>query len=691
MLKKFEKIMLGLVGAGGAGFPLSGIEIAEQFRPEETSVEATLRNLNAAFLLFLCGSSHPQYFKASRYIRQLDESSALKDYAEFYNHGIELIAPELERRYASNGQFREAFDSLSAWISNPAGELDRDSLPDRIWRVFFPEGVSLLQSRSQNIESLREKRGIKIRALNPFPIQDPAREILFSSNLLLTLPSPSVQISELDLPQRLKNRLEVISQEPQSFWYDHPVQIGADALQNEALYGLRGLDDAIEFEKRRGTVDGEAVISCVLSVSVTHTGLQKVAKSYLRDTLKNAKDIRHLNIYAFDESDAFRLVDEVIVPAADYYLDLDARVVQEVFGVDGEYGRHYSFLKAISALWQVFVDPAIRATFKIDLDQVFPQEKLVQETGLSALEHFKTPLWGAKGEDQEENPVLLGMIAGALVNQKDIDRSLFTPDVTFPENGIKGAEWVFFSKLTQAVSTEAEMMTHYSNGFLDGQERCIQRFHVTGGTSGILLGSLRKYRPFTPGFIGRAEDQAYLLSVLFNGEEGDLRYVHKDGLLMRHDKESFAAQAITASSTGKLIGDYIRMIMFSYYSRALPWPVERIKECIDPFTGCFVSHIPITLVYLRLALEGAYFFKEGMLKQGSELLQMGGDRLFKAIKGLVSKPDFLRYRFWKEKKAWDIYYDTLDIIEARLNRGDVFAADLRERTLRVIEGCKVNM
>ena len=692
MKKKFEEIILGLVGADGRVSPLSGIEIAEQFRPEEISAEATLRNLNAAFLIALCGESHPLYTKASGYMRQLNEHTLWKVHADFYSQGIFLVVSEIESRYSKDMSFREALDSLSSWISDSVKTRHQTEIPDRVWQVFFPEGVSLLERKSFNVESLRENRSVKIRSLNPVPIRDPAREILFSSNMLLTIPPPSVRAGELNLPQSLKDQLDNIRREQQTYWYDHPVQMGVDPSQNEALYGLRGLDRAVEFEKRRGTVDRDMVVSCVLSVSVTHTGLQGVAKSYLKDTLKNAKDIRHINVYAFDESDTSRLIDEVLAPAADYYLDIDASSsLHEIFGVDGEYGRHYSFLKAVSALWQVFFDPGVRATFKIDLDQVFPQEKLVEETGASALEHFKTPLWGAQGEDQQGNPVVLGMIAGALVNQKDIDSSLFTPDVTFPETELKGDEWVFHSRLTQALSTEAEMMTRYENGILDGQGRCIQRFHVTGGTCGILLESLRKYRPFTPGFIGRAEDQAYLLSVLFGGMGGDLRYVHKDGLIMRHDKESFAAQAIRASSTGKLIGDYIRLLMFSYYSEALPWPIERIKKCIDPFTGCFVSYVPMTLVYLRLALEGAYFFKEGMPKEGFELLRMGGARLLKVLRGLNSNPDSLRDRFQAEKEAWNIYYDTLDMVEAALNRAEPFAIGLRERAVKIIKDCKVTV
>ncbi len=68
-----------------------------------------------------------------------------------------------------------------------------------------------------------------------------------------------------------------------------------------------------------------------------------------------------------------------------------------MFGVDGEYGRHYSFLKAIAAFWQVLIDPSKRGTFKIDLDQVFPEEELKKETGKCAFEHFRNPLWGGRG------------------------------------------------------------------------------------------------------------------------------------------------------------------------------------------------------------------------------------------------------------------------------------------------------
>merc|ERR1740121_428891 len=93
----------------------------------------------------------------------------------------------------------------------------------------------------------------------------------------------------------------------------------------------------------------------------------------------------------------------------------------------------------------------------------------------------------------------------------------------------------------------------------------IQRIHVTGGTNGILVDYLFKYRPFSPSWIGRAEDQSYLFST-FARKGPKLGYVHKPGLIMRHDKECFAMEAMEAARIGKMVGDYERMLLFSEYA-----------------------------------------------------------------------------------------------------------------------------
>jgi hypothetical protein len=303
-----------------------------------------------------------------------------------------------------------------------------------------------------------------------------------------------------------------------------------------------------------------------------------------------------------------------------------------------------------------------------------------------------TPLWGAEGVDSDGNDVELGMIAGALVNQKDIANGLFTPDVPFPEGDLAADELVFFSWLPQALSTEAEMMTRYTGDEYDGKESCIQRIHVTGGSNGITINALRKHRPFTPTFIGRAEDQAYILSVLFEGDR-KLRYVHKDGLIMRHDKEAFAAEAIKMAASGKLIGDYIRTLIFSYYAEALPWPIDDIKDAIDPFTGCFVSKIPLTVVYLRFSLKLALSLNQGTKEKNCEGLELGFSgirRLHETIQKLTADANPLIDQFNKEKLGWDLFYNVLDSTEAGLKEGDPFALELRKKARTIIDNCRIN-
>jgi len=624
MKNKFESIIKYLICVIQEEGPITGIDIARQFRPEETTREATFRNLNAAFLISLCGSLHPHYLEAEHFIKTLKKKPDWKDAVDFFCKCRTLVIREIEERCTKDSGFRENLDQLWQWVKDPQNLNNRRETVKKFWGFFFPEGVSLLERREDNINALRKKRTIRITRSNPDPIKNPANEILFTSNVLLTVPSPITRIDNLTLPEHLKSRLHEIIREPQIYWYDHPIQIGVEAEKNEVVYGLKGLDQAVAFEKEKGILKKNMKVHCVLSVSVTHAGLHDMARAYLEDVLRREKSIRNLNVYILTEYDVATLIGKVLNPAVSHYMNLkDANLLHEIIGVDGDYGRHYTFLKAISAFWQVFINSNVRGTFKIDLDQVFPQNELVRETGASAFEHFKTPLWGAEGLDENDNPVELGMIAGALVNKEDIGRSLFTPDVSFPNKNICGNAWIFYSQLPQAVSTEGEMMTRYGESELNGRDRCIQRVHVTGGTCGILVESLRKYRPFTPTFIGRAEDQAYMLSVLLNEGGRTLRYAHEAGLIMRHDKKSFAGEAIQSAYTGKLIGDYARILHFSYYARALPWSVKRIKDMIDPFTGCFVSTIPFTVVSLRLALGELCFSRMGSRTRGLAYCKWG--------------------------------------------------------------------
>ena len=619
--------------------------------------------------------------------RAKEDNTVWAETAEFLWSGIPLIKKEWAAYSRQNSAFRKAQSELVDLLENSLSETTIKEKVKHIQNVFFPQGSALWdeKNRSEQERTLRARRTVHIKRANPQPISNPAGQILFTSNVLVTLP---LKGSAKNLSPHLQELLKKIRTEEQKYWYDHPIPLGIAPEKNEALYGMRGLDDMMSFEKKQGNADEDARLTCVLSVSTTHDGLHALVKEYFEDEFNSNSPWGNLNIFLFSEDDCRLLVKDVLQPLAKiFYPSENSDTLYEIFGVDGEYGRHYSFLKAIAAFWQVFIDPDIKATFKIDLDQVFDQDALLKETGQTALEHFKTDLWGAEASDSWGNPVYLGMIAGALVNHDDIDKSLFTPDVKYPDTRyVQPDELIFYSRLPQALSTAAEMMCRYTDPELNGVQKSLQRVHVTGGTNGILLKALRTYRPFTPLSIGRAEDQAYLLSVLFE-KQPYLRYLHKPGLIMRHDKQAFAQEAIKAAASGKLIGDYVRIFQFSFYARALPWSLEKIKEMVDPFTGCFITPISFTIVYLRFTFKVLSLIESGAYEQAEEFMKLGAKRLLPWVRFLSVEDNPLQEQFFKERRGWNLYYDILDKTEKAFADNDPHIELLKRRADEIICSC----
>lgn len=668
---RLETIIKSIIDSHGEKDSLCIFDISQQFKTDISDIQ----KLNAAFLIALSGNTHPFYTQANTCL-----SNSTDPFAEFLRRCLLLIENEIDTITSSSEEL-DANLSSAADFCTSADKLQWNSETQKaIWRIFFPEGLLCLNEHDIATMRLREKRKICVTQLNPKPLSEPANEILFSSNILLTVPASKQKLATAGLPAKLTQNIIDVLSEKQLYWFDHPIQIGVETDKNEIIYGLRGLNDTCVFEKKRGTMKKDAKISCVLSVSVTHQGLHRVTKEYLEAEFAKIKPFDNLDVYIFTENETSRLINEVLSPAAAILLpNKETEALKTVFGVDGEYGRHYSFLKAISALWQVLVNKDLKATFKIDLDQVFPEDVLVKTTGKSAFEHYMTPLWGATGTDSSGNNVELGMIAGALVNESDISKGLFTPDVLFPEKIPAGDGTFFMSALPMALSTEAEMGTRYNKNTIDGVTACIQRVHVTGGTNGILIDSLRKYRPFTPSFIGRAEDQAYLMSILFSKENMNLRYVHCDGLIMRHDKHAFAGESIEAAKVGRQTGDLARILYFSSYTNSLPWPVDKIKNAFDPFTGCFISKMPLTVVMMRLCVSIAEMFerKDPLTK---ELADVAAKRINEALDHQNQSN-----KYNEERSAWDLYYDILAAIE---HSGPEINS-IRSKALSLIEGCLI--
>ncbi len=689
MREKFQAVCYQLFKSGNEYGALPVFDPAAQMTETTGSDPEVARRLNAAFLALLAGTKHPQFKKAEALLNQLAESADWEKIAQFYLAAKESIDQEIDQTCNQDHGFADRLKHLSLLLENSDQRKNLSKVTENIWSVFFPEGTGLSSKPIDSIKQLREKRTVTISRLNPAPIIDPASEILFTSNVLLTLPSNSRSYEKMTSSEELKQKIRQVSREPQRYWYDHPIHIGVKPENNELLYGLHGLDETLQFERERGTTAPNSRMTCILSVSVTHLGLHDIALPYIEEELFCSDVLKNIDLYVFTEDDTQRIVAEILVPAAGHLLEQQpAESDLTMFGVDGEYGRHYSFLKAMAAFWNVFIQPQVKATFKIDLDQVFPQKVLVEQIGASAFELFTTPLWGSHGTDSRGRPLELGMIAGALVNESDIANSLFTPDVRFPQRSLEPDEVIFFSTLPQAISTEAEMMTRYDTSRFDGVHSCIQRVHVTGGTNGIRVDSLRRHRPFTPSFIGRAEDQAYLLSALKSSDEC-LAYVHSQGLIMRHDKEAFAQEAIKSAKIGTTVGDYVRILYFSAYARALSEKVETLKDTLDPFTGCFISKIPVTVALLRFALKAASLFRDNEDDKGFELINNGTQRISEALKFTRGKDSPLKKQYEKERRGWDLYYDTIDALEQAIRNKDPFALQLQQKARDIIDDCKV--
>ena len=603
---------------------------------------------------------------------------------EFMIAAAGKITREWDILWRDNPELCEQAERLITENRNASPEKKQEAL----MAFLFPEINFAGGDVQAQQDEVRRRRTVKIHKLNPRPITHPANEILFTSNVLLTVP-PENYYEKLD--PAMRERARRVADEDQQYWFDHPILMGVETDANEMIYGLRGLADTLKFEKEQGNVAPDAGMTVLLSLSVTHNGLKNLAHEYLADELRKAGSLDGLKVYLFSEEDTAFLSSSLSrlsdVPGAE-------QAIMKVFGVDGRYGRHYSFLKAIAPLWSLCMEPRVKGTFKIDLDQVFPQKELMEQTGQSAFQHFQTPLWGALGVDSSGREVNLGMIAGALVNEKDIHQGVFTSDIPLPDKDtpLKGETRVFNKQQVMAVSTRGEMMTRYNPdqfpGHPDGRTSCISRVHVTGGTNGILCDTLREFRPFTPGFIGRAEDQAYLLSVLLGNPAGDqegplMRYVHESGLIMRHDKEAFAGDAIAAARLGTWIGDLLRQLYFSFYARFLKGGVDAVKAELNPFTGCFITPFPYTMIFLRLILK---VLDEP--ENRNNLLDLAARRLGPFVTG-EEDAESVRKAWLAEREGWDLYYDSLDMLESELKESGEAGNEVKRAIRKRLDHCRI--
>jgi len=457
---------------------------------------------------------------------------------------------------------------------------------ENLWSIFSPDAINGSNNPESFKKQILKKRILKKLKKPKFSIQIPHKEILFLSNILITIPE---DYKSENIPLNLQNRIKPFLNKKQNYWYDHPIPIDASDDENEILYGLRHLDKALNVEFKRGNLKTNEKISLVLSLSVTHKGLEDIAFEYVKNKIKGKLNLKFINIFIFDENKTSKIIKKLFPNNDDY---------PELFGVNGNYGRHYTFLKYVLTLWNKVIDKSFNYSFKIDLDQVFDQNFLIRISKMSIFEVFKNQkYWGGTGIDFEERLVDLGMLAGGLVNKGETHKEYLIPDVKRPSKKTIfsniSSKRVFCPDWAHALSTEAEIIYEKEN---------IHRIHVTGGTTGITLKTLEKWTPFTPSFVNRAEDQAFVISSLNKNEF--LSHIHAPYLIMRHDKLDFAKRTVTNSKLGKEIGNLDRILLFSYYSKCSHFDYNLIKNHLWPYTSSFIQEFPEILIYFILLIEG---------------------------------------------------------------------------------------
>jgi len=118
--------------------------------------------------------------------------------------------------------------------------------------------------------------------------------------------------------------------------------------------------------------------------------------------------------------------------------------------------------------------------------------------------------------------------------------------------------------------------------------------------------------------------------------------------------------------------------------------MTEIKAALDPFTGCFISTIPITVACLRFNLKAAALFGNGRNQEGLALITTGSQRISNALQFISGDHNSLKRKYQKERNGWHLYYDILDALETADKKQDSFAASLKQNTEAIICQCDVS-
>ena len=151
-------------------------------------------------------------------------------------HAAYRVADELlkDRLKEKAPEILNDLENLKAYLEQSPAYSDVD-FHNKLWQLFFPEGVGVMENKHTLADKLRKSRIVTIKEPNPGPLKNPCREILIAANVLLTIPAKNTDIESLNYDDQIKEVLRIAVKEPQLYWFDHPVQIGRNPQLTGAL------------------------------------------------------------------------------------------------------------------------------------------------------------------------------------------------------------------------------------------------------------------------------------------------------------------------------------------------------------------------------------------------------------------------------------------------------------------------
>jgi hypothetical protein len=683
------------------------LDLARQF--EAPPVE--LVKINAAMLICLCGKGHPLFQRARDYLETPGAmySDEKKTYLKFYK----IIQEETIKRLRSDGAVVKLLqDAIQAG--------DPDRLKAARLEIFNPLTAKILfQFDARDIvRNIQRQNRLRLIANNENFITDPIRELVFTTNVLVKPPTSESLIPE-GLPGWAENSLKSAMGLPADWYFDHPMEMATteDALDaSEFILCLKKLEksfhEEIEIEKTalKSHIRKGHKVPLYISISPAHKGMNlgSVAREVLKCQYAAAvktgilQELQIVEPHLYTQVDVEHLAKEVLMPAAKRYFpeipDKEIEYYLSFLGVEGPYAMHYNFLKAFGSLAK-FMDPRVKAVIKIDTDQSFRARRFYRETKFCWLESFTLPILGAIAGDRDERDIYLGCFAGSLTNLDELigKDDLFLPEISTPdapETIPEGEAGMFYQGLLHSLITRGEAFPPEIQwkALKILSEYPYMRTFVTGGTTGFLIEALERYAPFVDANVHRAEDQAFLLPVLFDQYDGNLlRYVYFPGLHMIHEKESVASESIKTARPYKEVHDLERIWNFSHLARALceikGWDLKEVIKTLNFFTASFINPFPGLLVLTRFVLSVA---GKGGRSMEDIIYQEEGLRRFREIA-------FFQERYYRDTrtrvdrqiKAWRFYYDLMIRLRERAGKGDPFALALKEKASEINNSCKL--